>query len=46
MKKIVILAMAIIGLTACTPVGMAVKGTTTVVSGAASAVNTAAGVVF
>ncbi len=46
MKKLIIIALAIVSLAACTPVGMAVKGTTTVVSGAASAASTAANVVF
>ena len=46
MKKIVLIGLVILGLTACTPVGMAVKGTAAVVKGAAATVDTAAGVVF
>ena len=46
MKKIVLIGLVILELTACTPVGMAVKGTTAVVKGAAATVDTAAGVVF
>ena len=46
MKKFILIGLVILGLTACTPVGMAVKGTTAVVKGAAATVDTAAGVVF
>lgn len=46
MKKVTIITLIVTSLAACTPVGMAVKGTTAVVSGAASAVSTAANVAF
>ena len=46
MKKMAIIGLAIVALAGCTPVGMAVKGTTAVVKGAAATVDTAAGVVF